>query len=1277
MLSSVGRIVLLVTLLVALLVLGTALVTAFRQEPPPAERHYLGLSWTELKRDGRKALLFSVTPTATGLSVASGAWRCTKNAVSDGDDLTCADRLFRYERSSTSDRLILEGFRVRKGGVLSIGSGQEADVVVRGPGVGARHATVWTLPSAAAPCDPKEKGSLCLENGGASGTVAVYTEAGRRSSQPSHGAGVTVSAGDEVWLGYVPFTISSDKDGLVFTVPLGANARDWTELRGDRDWQRLEMASWSFRRNPAAAQQHDFYPEAALDHMKRLGGKGDLAASRVEVQQEETVQKLIDHELLCLDRDAAAGGTVPRLRWRDPSNPGCNGRDLQHDLRLAVPPDVERMFRAARIDRSINRFVALSARRLAEDEFVDDPSELPLIFDYRFKPVQGGLRRTPVRLLGVRPEVSFHRARRQQVADSSDPDIRFAAQSDSPRFEITALGPSLAGQALTTGMQLLLAPAGAVSPRQAWIGAGGSAPAGAQDWVPPTCQSRAGTNCGPAVLVLGSAWFGQGQFAWLAAPIAAPANGTSASFTVERKDGAMKTTMTPHGTPLLRNGEAVTRDTLLSNGDTVVIGDLTLTYEDGDGLAATSRRAGSTFHRVYPAGRDALQLIGYGSRIGGIEASLDTDTVTLARQQWKDKKTPIELTVRADLQHIVARELNAAVNRVIGDTSRMNDAQRRHASKITGSAVLMNAAGDVLAVGNAPTANIADVEELEQTLLEEERRHSEGRQAADQKLLNHAFLRALPVGSTQKIATSLALFRENRWPRNDSNASCTKHLRGYWIRSTRRTPTPTLEPLGKYDCNGNHGAALPVGSQLSWQHAFRDSCDVYFGLAALGLTPGYNWALGGLAGGPLHPGLSQAAGETRVIFSNDDPARLLRPGSLLQPVPGDGDAYTETLLLLGFRFASTFEGKGVNAQTARSYDGIVYPTADQPWLPGLASAFVYPTLAGPDGYSNVYARGGIQKTTPRTGIDIDGTPCNIQRDHQWVEYLMTGWGQNVTGNALSIATSALPIVDDGALMPQPHILKVPAATTPPPARPPVLNSATLGATRDALRAGLRDVVINGTAKKFFAHSSVQSIVGGKTGTIQIEMSEPEYSNASNPEAVRRMFRYGCGVLDSGADQNDWNVMLVEYRRVLGHDSGWTATLPVAGFAEGSSVCTAPFNPGLPRSVEVPAGAPSLASWEELIAEELAQNDLQKVVSSAFVAVTLAPLANPPATPPATATPAVPAPTPQQARDAVGEGWVLGVIVDDRMPSPGTPTTAKEVSVAILESLQRYLEVRNR
>jgi hypothetical protein len=222
-----------------------------------------------------------------------------------------------------------------------------------------------------------------------------------------------------------------------------------------------------------------------------------------------------------------------------------------------------------------------------------------------------------------------------------------------------------------------------------------------------------------------------------------------------------------------------------------------------------------------------------------------------------------------------------------------------------------------------------------------------------------------------------------------------------------------------------------------------------------------------------------------------------------------------------------------------------------------------------------------------------------------------------------------------------------------------------------LRAGLREVVINGTAKKFFANSSVRSLVGGKTGTIQIEMNEPEYSNASNPDAVQRMFRYSCGVLDSGAGQNDWNVMLAEYRRLLGHDSGWTATLPVAGFAEGSSVCTAPFNPGLPRSVEVPAGAPSLASWEELITEELAQNDLQKVVSSAFVAVTLAPLANPPA------TPVAPALTPQQARDAVGEGWVLGVIVDDRMPSPGTPTTAKEVSVAILESLQRYLEVRNR
>jgi len=251
-------------------------------------------------------------------------------------------------------------------------------------------------------------------------------------------------------------------------------------------------------------------------------------------------------------------------------------------------------------------------------------------------------------------------------------------------------------------------------------------------------------------------------------------------------------------------------------------------------------------------------------------------------------------------------------------------------------------------------------------------------------------------------------------------------------------------------------------------------------------------------------------------------------------------------------------------------------------------------------------------------------------------------------------------------MPQPRIVSAPqppnAAKTSPPA---VLDTAALNDARTALRDGLRDVVVHGTARNFFKGSPVQSKVGGKTGTIQIEMAEPEYANASDPKGVRRIVRYACGVLDTGATQRDWDLVRSESVRLLGRASTWSPTLPPPGFAEGSAVCSAPFNPGMPRSVEAVPGAPTLAEWEELLDEEFAQNDLQKVVSSAFVAVALDPLVNPPA-----------GTTPQQSRDRTGEGWVLGVIVDDRVPSPCSPTTAKVLSVAILESLQRYLEVRN-
>src|SRR5262245_25873257 len=120
--SSVGRLVLLVTIVVAAVVLAVALLTAFRQEPPPAERHYVGLSWPELRREERTARLFSVTPQASGLAIASDRWTCSKTSVSDGDEFACGLRQFRFERSAATDRLIVQGFRVPKRTVLSIGS---------------------------------------------------------------------------------------------------------------------------------------------------------------------------------------------------------------------------------------------------------------------------------------------------------------------------------------------------------------------------------------------------------------------------------------------------------------------------------------------------------------------------------------------------------------------------------------------------------------------------------------------------------------------------------------------------------------------------------------------------------------------------------------------------------------------------------------------------------------------------------------------------------------------------------------------------------------------------------------------------------------------------------------------------------------------------------------------------------------------------------------------------------------------------------------------------
>ncbi|HEX6097784.1 MAG TPA: hypothetical protein VF432_15770 [Thermoanaerobaculia bacterium] len=1258
MIDRLGRAVLVIAVLTSALVLAWAMVKAFSETPPPATRHYVGLSWRELKRTDRTATLFAITPGATGLSIDASAWKCSARTVEDGTDFICDGRIFRYERTMVSHRIIAAGFEVPKGSTFTFGSGQDVDVQLRGPGVAAFHARLRS------PCAPKDN-ALCLENHGASGTLAVYSSTSHTSRHPRRGEEARIAVGDEIWIGYVPLRLEETPKTLVFRVLLGKNGLEWVASHGDRKWQRLEMPAWSFRRT--ANERQTFVPEAALDRLA-LAGAGDLTATRVEIEQEEVIQKLIDHELLCLDRESTPG-KLPRLRWRDPGRPGCEATSLQRDLRLAVPPEIDRLYRTARADRPINRFLAITARRLEEDEFVDDPTELPLMFDYRFKQTPRGLRRTPVRLIGIRPGVSFHRATAVQVADAAEPDIRFAPQSDSPRLEVLAIEPALSNLPIDVGMLLLLAPGGDGAQRLASITVGGSITANIQQWTPPACDAPKRQRCAPPVLSLGSAWFADNAFGWQGTVAQPAAGGVTASFDVTRHNGRIRTVMTPQSAQLFRNGDEVKQPVELRSGDLLAIGGITFKFDSGDGLAATHRQAGSVSQRVYPAGKDAVQLIGIGSRVGGIEASMTPEMEKLSRHQWAEKKTPIELTIRADLQHILARELNEPVGRMIRGTG-------NGVNRITGSAVLMNAAGDVLAVANAPTVNLDDPEELERTLSEENRRHSEDHRAAHQKIANHAFLRALPIGSTQKIATSLAQFREGRWPAGGPTNACGKHLRGYWLRTTDGKAIP----LAGYDCHSYHEAVLPVGSQESWEPAFRDSCDVYFGLAALGLAPKQEWALLPLSGNL--PGVSQVTEDkqflTKVIFDRSDPSMLLRPGALDRPVSGDGNAYFETLLLLGFRFDAKFAGAGVNPQFASSYDGIAYPTAALPWLPGLApqSAFVYPTVRGHQSYSSAYRAGAIDKSPARpVNIGIAGSTSapksyGIDRDQQWINYMMTAWGQNMSGSALSIAASALPIVNDDGRMPQPRIFAAPVdpAAPPKPVAPSVLDSdpATLDRSRDAIRKGLAEVVLNGTAKDFFLDSPVRTLVGGKTGTIEIALSEPNYSASKNPEALRRVFRYACGVLDAGATQDDWKFVLDHYASLFGRQSGWPQDLPLWAFAEGSPVCEAPFNPGFPRPAGGLPDAPSLASWNAYIEKELSEHGQTNVESSAFVAVALEPLI---ALPPArSGTPA--------SNQEDGKGWVLGVIVDD-YSTIENPKTAKRIAAAIMNSLQRYLEVRSR
>ncbi|HEX6177220.1 MAG TPA: hypothetical protein VF057_02585 [Thermoanaerobaculia bacterium] len=425
------------TLLFAILVWILWVRLAPRPVPPEtvATTHYFPLAG-----DGN---LFTIATGATNAEIRSDGIDCEREndtskqfVVGAGERFRCGMSLMKLYADVRSATLVLTGFDEITLPAI-VGSGRRhkrPDGIPRyvfpGPGVGIDHLRMMRATECAAPV-PADA-IACIENGGATGSLLVFPN----QEQPvslGHGERMPVRTATTLFLGFVPMALTgTTSEPLRLEVTNGTLSEGWRRIGGNRLWMGLELPAWTLAQpRDAAAPRvvHRFLPEA------EEFGPGNLSAVRIEPEQEEEIQLLIDHEVLCV-------GGVTRLRsnpvltMRDPATPGCP--DLDGNPRQVPPLTAEAAgaVRDAQRDPRIRDLLAAETRRLGSPTTRQDDRESILLFDHRrlltVAPDQP--QHVPVAVLGIRPRTTLYRVTPPLPAAPA-PTIRFEPNTSSAVLE--------------------------------------------------------------------------------------------------------------------------------------------------------------------------------------------------------------------------------------------------------------------------------------------------------------------------------------------------------------------------------------------------------------------------------------------------------------------------------------------------------------------------------------------------------------------------------------------------------------------------------------------------------------------------------------------------------------------------------------------------------------------------------------------------------------------------------------------------------------------------
>ena len=1191
---------------IALLLIGVV-VWNLTQRPPegmPADLHYV-----PLEGGGD---LFTVRVFAAEDEIESGDLTCrsatstTKTfRVKSREAFQCGDALFAIHHGSHSNALILTGFQKLKL-PLVLGSGRDIEgnsmrrLVFPGPGVAVDHLKL--LPAKA--CGTVPAGAIaCAENGGATGSLIVdaplLLERALR-----HGERVAVPADTLFWVGFVPLVLKTDGDPKDQKLRLDVMTRDadesWLRARGDRSWMELELPGWKLDHAIEAV------PEGRLHRIRPESEeftRDDLSIARHEREQEEEIQRLVDHELLCVDGLTRVGGG-PQLVLRDLIEPGC--ADLDGNRRSIMPLTNESAaaVRDALRDPRIRDLIAAEGRRVWDGD-AGATSDPILLFDYRRAMLPGATNaeeRVPVAVMGVRPRSTLYRVQTLE-ANRNDAPVQVASQSASPVLEV------LPTATRRRDLLLLLA---------------------AQTGVMNVCNGeplqgavprRAGE---PATLPLGLASIHDDAVWWVRSAATLPVG----CLSFARNGASVTLSLGTASAASIRRGISMSAVTAvpqeLRDGDEIAIGPLSLRYRAGDQPAAYS----AANQRLYPFEADAVQLLGLGIFSGGIDTSLEQEF----KRRFDRSGMPIALTIDGDVQRLLSRTLYAAYfNALRAEWAKVEENKGkplpdaddpRFVAKydaLRAAAILLDAeTGHVLAAASLPRfdpwRNPSDAASLQRM-----KSATIPRAAADRFVENYAFRRTAAIGSTQKIATSIALAREGKLKDSaGSGASCDNTMNIEYASGAEAT-------ISCYEKTRHNVLSSGAPRSESWELAFEDSCNIYFSLAAADLVPR-------IAADPRAYTTSGNASLLRFARALD-PGVDFRPLDLDANQPGTGNGFYETAMLLGYRFEFR-RIKDLDVENLETYNDLQYPTVARPWLWGLRrTSFVYPTMPAPEMFTNNYQRKNKGPWPAENEVRVNNGPgIKVAGVLPMRSYLQLGFGQNLTGSPLSMAVMTTPILNSRRALATPVIVD-----GAPPAQGPELFGTE---DQRRLKAGLEGVVTRGTAATYFASLTRPDgiRIGGKTGTITIAGTEPL---TAAEEVYERALEYGCGTIGAAITPQEWETIATAVVQP-------PPALPRWGFAVSERRCTL-ANPGLPR-VNTPLTPEQDTVWEEIAKRADRTREAKPLTSSAFVGAiwrdgtTQFPLRNP---------------------------LVLAVAVDHH------PTAAKTISVEVIESLLRLIEIRGR